>query len=637
MKLVPDTSVVIDGRITSMIQNGECRDATIIIPEAVFAELEAQANHGREIGFSGLTEIQELCRMRDEGLIELKFVGERPRLDQVKLASGGEIDAMIRNAAIEYEASFITSDIVQAEVARAKGIPVIFMKPQIENFTPLGIDHFFDENTIAVYLKDRVPPYAKKGRLKEMRLVPIRDAPMTESELRKLAQEILERAKRDPDGFIEIEERGVTVVQIGSLRIAITRRPFSDGMEISVIRPIADVSLDDYSKSEEIKRSIISDRCGTLIVGPPGSGKSTLAQSIAIFLADRNFVVKTMETPRDLQVPDHITQYTTLNGSMEHTAELLSLVRPDFVVFDEIRKPEDFTIYADLHLSGIGMIGVLHAHKVQDAIQRLLSRIEFCLLPQVIPSIIFVSEGQIEKVYSVNLSIERPTGLSAYGMEIAPGPIVTVRDEETNLPVVEIFHYGGETVVVPVQNISIHKQYTEPLESVSPVHQVPVSAQWKVIEKEIQKEIGRFTEGYVDVRMISDTKACVYIEDRDIPATIGKGGKNIASIVNKIGVGIDIRSRAELDNSRVEDEDDSQDLQSASRSGVLIRTDKKYLILTCPEHTKKIVDVFSGKEYLFTGTVEENGEIFLAKNNSIAQEIIRRHSEGEEITVRPVD
>ena len=39
-----------------------------------------------------------------------------------------------------------------------------------------------------------------------------------------MAQEILERAKRHPDGFIEIEKRGVTVVQIGSMRIAIARQ-----------------------------------------------------------------------------------------------------------------------------------------------------------------------------------------------------------------------------------------------------------------------------------------------------------------------------------------------------------------------------------------------------------------------------
>ena len=57
MKIVPDTSAVIDGRITQMLRTGEYKDAVVIIPEAVVAELEAQANQGREIGFSGLTEL----------------------------------------------------------------------------------------------------------------------------------------------------------------------------------------------------------------------------------------------------------------------------------------------------------------------------------------------------------------------------------------------------------------------------------------------------------------------------------------------------------------------------------------------------------------------------------------------------
>ena len=112
MILVPDTSVLIDGRITSMIKAGEYKGATIIVPEAVIAELEAQANNGREIGFSGLNELQQLCKMAEEKTIELKFSGIRPTLEQVKLASGGEIDAMIRHIAIENAARFITSDSV---------------------------------------------------------------------------------------------------------------------------------------------------------------------------------------------------------------------------------------------------------------------------------------------------------------------------------------------------------------------------------------------------------------------------------------------------------------------------------------------------------------------------------------------
>ncbi|PKL60217.1 MAG: ATPase, partial [Methanomicrobiales archaeon HGW-Methanomicrobiales-4] len=81
MKLVPDTSVVIDGRITTLIDTGEYNGAQIIIPEAVVAELEAQANQGREIGFSGLTELQELCKLAEKGIISIEFFGERPTLE----------------------------------------------------------------------------------------------------------------------------------------------------------------------------------------------------------------------------------------------------------------------------------------------------------------------------------------------------------------------------------------------------------------------------------------------------------------------------------------------------------------------------------------------------------------------------
>jgi hypothetical protein len=54
-------------------------------------------------------------------------------------------------------------------------------------------------------------------------------------------------------------------------------------------------------------------------------------------------------------------------------------------------------------------------------------------------------------------------------------------------------------------------------------------------EKEIQREIGRFTVGYVDVRMLSDNKAVVYIDDKDVPAAIGKGGRNIHTLERMTG------------------------------------------------------------------------------------------------------
>ena len=563
MKMVPDTSVLIDGRITAMIKTGEYKDATIIVPEAVIAELEAQANQGREIGFSGLNELQALCRLAEEKVIELKFSGTRPTLEQVKLASGGEIDAMIRNIAIENAAQFITSDSVQAEVARAKGLNVIYLKPQVTDFMPLAIDQFFDEHTIAVYLKERVCPVAKKGTISEMKLVRIREVPVTEYELRAIAQEVLERAKRDPDGFIEVEKRGITVVQIGSMRIAIARRPFSDGMEITAVRPIVDVTLKDYAKADVIRTRLSGEKRGLIIAGAPGSGKTTLAQSIATYLADSGFVVKTMEAPRELQVPDQITQYTTLDGSMENTADVLMLVRPDFVIFDELRKNDDFKTFADMRLAGMGMIGVVHATDVRDALQRFSHRVDYGMLSQVVNTIVFVREGVITSIYDLGFTIKVPEGMES-GMHIRP--VTTVTDNETGALAYDLFRYDGETIIMPVDRIretgSAQPGLSARGTGVPPAAPglsapsrgtVPEPTQsrdadqrtgWKLSEKEIQREIGRYTEGLVDVQMISDNKAVVYIDDKDVPAAIGKGGKNISAIVNKIGIGIDIKPKS---------------------------------------------------------------------------------------------
>jgi ATPase len=642
--LVPDTSVVIDGRITSMIQKGEYTGATIIIPEAVVAELESQANQGREIGFSGLTELQALCRLADEGTIKLDFVGDRPTLEQVKLASGGEIDSLIRQVAIDHEAQFITSDIVQSEVARAKGLDVIYLKPQIEDFTPLGIDQFFDEHTIAVYLKERVPPAAKKGTIRDMKLVRIREQPASEYEIRSLAQEILERAKRNPDGFIEIERRGVTVVQIGSMRIAITRRPFSDGMEITAVRPIVDLKLESFEKAELIRKKLAGTKRGVLIAGPPGSGKTTLAQSIATFLHEQGQIVKTMEAPRELQVPDQITQYTMLDGSMSNTADVLLLVRPDYVIFDELRRNEDFKVFADMRLAGMAMVGVMHAIEPQDALQRFSDRVDFGVLAQVFNTMIFMDHGEITGIFDISSRIKVPEGMNG-DMHIRP--VVTVQNTENGVFVCEAFKFGAETFVMPIfesdevkipDTLTRTPQYTSeretPPQAAEPHKEVTENTGWRVIEKEIQREISRYSNGPVEVQMMSDAKAVVYIDDKDVPAAIGKGGKNIAAIVNKVGVGIDIRPNSEKDSQPSVPNGSEEELQLAG--GVRIRMDKKQLAIISPDHSGRIVDVFAGKEYLFTATVNDNGEILLAKNSSIAQEMLKRYNEGGAIRLKAV-
>ncbi|HJJ32207.1 MAG TPA: PINc/VapC family ATPase [Methanocorpusculum sp.] len=680
MKIVPDTSVVIDGRVTALVEKGgEYENATIIIPEAVFAELEAQANQGREIGFSGLAELQKLTLLAKDGKIQLQYVGERPKLDQVKLAGGGEIDSMIRAVAIEHQATFLTSDYVQSEVAKAKGIDVIFLKSETSTtFAPLLIDEFFDENTFAVYLKERVAPYARKGTIKESKLVNIRDAPCTEHELRAISQECLERAKRHPDGFVEVELPGVTVSQIGSMRITTTRPPFSDGIEVTIVRPTREVSFESYNFAAALKDRL-KESSGMLVVGTPGSGKSTLEQNIATYLSSENYIVKTIESPRDLMVADRITQYTSLDGSISAAGEVLTLLRPDYVIFDEMRRSEELAVYADLRLSGIKVVGGLHAKSALDALIRLASLVDLNLIPQIVTTMVFVKTGDISEIYNVSIGFSVPKALEQIG-DPQIRPVVRLTNIITTEIVAEAFRYEGEVMVTPASGLpeapkiktvesikaeavkaapvpvsapvveeTIEEEYASEEEAYDydrqapAVHSMPTyevtsdNPAWVVLEKEIQNEISRFTEGEIVVRVISDTKAAVYIEDNDVPAAIGKAGKNIAAVVSKVGVGIDVRPLSDLPGREALFDDVPVSTPAQGAPGFQIRNEKKQISIICPEHTGKIVDLFSGKEYLFTATVDNRGEIHLARNSSIALEMVRRYGAGEDLKLRPVD
>ena len=221
-------------------------------------------------------------------------------------------------------------------------------------------------------------------------------------------------------------------------------------MEITAVRPIVDVTLENYAKSDIIKKRIISENRGLIIAGSSRSGKTTLAQSVATFLSDAGFVVKTMEAPRELQVPDQITQYTTLDGSMTNTADILLLVRPDFVIFDELRKNEDFGVFADMRLAGLGMVGVIHANSVQDAVQRFSDRVDFSVLSQVVNTIVFLEQGVVTKIYDVGFTIKVPEGMAN---EMHIRPVTTVTDYETGKLALDIFRYDGQTIVMPMVSV----------------------------------------------------------------------------------------------------------------------------------------------------------------------------------------
>ncbi|MGC9516907.1 MAG: PINc/VapC family ATPase [Methanomicrobiales archaeon] len=592
MKIIPDTSVIVDGRITTIVQEKKYHGCEVIIPEAVVSELEYQANRGRETGFNGLEELKNLQKLNKKDEIILKYVGRRPTLNEISLARGGEIDALIRGTAQEFGGTLITSDKVQSEVAKAQGLEVIYIKQEIIEYRDLEITKFFDKQTMSVHLKEKVAPMAKKGKPGNIRLVKIDKRPLSHSEIHAMAREIVERAKSDFNSFIEIEREGATVVQFREYRISIARPPFSDGFEITAVRPVAKVSLKDYKLPDKLIDRLSNIAKGILIAGSPGAGKTTFAQAVSEFYSmELNSIVKTMESPRDLQVGAEITQYAPLEKDMQKTADILLLVRPDYTIYDELRKTKDFKIFADMRLAGVGMIGVVHATRPIDAIQRIIGRVELGMIPSIVDTTIFIDDGTVKAIYDVKLTVKVPTGMIEADLS---RPVIEIRDFESGDLVHEIYTYGEQTIVMDISPTEYEK--------------TPVQ---KIAEREIIKEIKKkVPKAVVEVDMKSDKRANVWIDEKHVAKLIGKKGRTIDEIEKKIGISIGV---------------ESMDLRSLEETfPVNVEFSGNYVVLNFgKDYTGIPYDIIVDDEYLFTATVGKKGTIKIKKDIELADIIIK--------------
>lgn len=607
--IIPDTSAVIIGAVSELIENSDLDYPEIIVPEAVVCELEHQANDNRSEGRRGLKELQKLQKLQYEGEISVSFKGRRPTNYDIKYAKSGEIDSIIRDLARSEMGTLLTNDKVQAETAKAQGIPVYYYKQEyIEK--PLSIESFFDENTMSIHLKENVVPMAKKGTPGHIDFEILNEKRYSYKELKEIVDEILDKAKSDPKTYLESEKEGSFVVQSREYRISIAYPPFSEALEITIVRPVANISLDEYHLSEKLLDRIRTSAEGILISGSPGAGKSTFVQAIAKYYSSKlNKVVKTMESPRDLQLPDEITQYAPLEGSMENTADVLLLVRPDYTIYDELRKNTDFSIFADMRLAGVGMIGVVHATRPIDAIQRIASRVELGVIPSIVDTSIYIEDGKVTSVYETKMTVKVPTGMKEADLA---RPVIEVRDFETGELKNEIYTYGEQTIVMDMDLVNGSSQEDNYKSSVD-----------KIAEKEILRKIKKLLpkKAKVEVEVISPERANIYIPDEFVPKIIGKNGKRIAEIEESIGISLGVEV--------IED----KPVNKAPFEVDIVHT-KKQLILDLGKENGggKNFDIFINNDYLLTATTSKKGEIKIKRGIELSDIIIEAIEMGLAIT-----
>ena len=591
-KYVLDTSVIIDKEISKMLQIGKIvEDSEIIIPRAVLDELQAQASTSRDQGLVGLQEIHDIREVCNNKGIKIKFSGERPHYDDILLAKHGRIDSIINELAFKENAILITGDYVQHLAAQAQGIDSVFVKYN-NKITHFKFEKFFSDKTMSIHLKEGVCPYAKIGGPGKFELKRLDEKIITNEYLKEIIKEIYEYNPLNTNKFYEINREGAAVIQYEKYRITITRSPFSDSTVITIVRPIVQLSLDDYNLNEKLVRRLEEKAEGIVIAGPPGSGKSTIASSLAEYYTKKGKIVKTFESPRDLQVPKEVTQYSPLEGSFENAVDLLLLVRPDYTIFDEIRRIKDFNVYADLRLSGVGMIGVIHANSPIDAVQRFIGKIELGMIPHIIDTIIFLKDGNINKVYELKLTVKVPSGMVE---EDLSRPLVEIFDFENGELEYEIYTYGDENIVVPVKEL-VEKKRTNVSSNIT-----------RLAESKIKDVVRRFDPS-ADIQIISDNKVRIKVEKEIIPKIIGRNGSTVSELEDLLGLRIDIEPKIPVLGREI-------DFQiNESGSSIVIIADKK--------EVGSNVGIYINNEFLLSSQIGRKSRIKVDKRSENGKKLL---------------
>ena len=597
VKIVPDTSIIINQILTEKIEKGEIKNSEIIIPIAVLDELQAQASKNQEIGFLGLEELKKIKNISTKKKIKFRYLGTRPSLEDIKLSRSGRIDAIIRDESIKNNAILFTGDYVQAIVAEAMGAKVNYI-PKVIDEENSNLDKFFkDELISSVHIKEGIPIRVKKGLPGDIELISI-GKEIDEDEINKIIKDIEEYARVTKKRDKQIIRDGAKVIQLDKFRITITMPPFSDKPEITIIKPIKKLKISDYDIPKKLMERIESAAEGILVAGSPGSGKSTFASSLAEFYSMKNKIVKTIESPKDLQVNPEISQYGQLEGDFEKTAEILLLVRPDYTVFDEVRKTRDFMIFADLRLSGVGMIGVVHASNPVNSIQRFIERIEMGMISNIVDTVIFLKDGKIEKTYQLELVMKVPTGMLEADLT---RPVIEIRDFIDSTLEYEIYTYGEEKVIIPVIEIEKKERQTK-----------------DVSMKKLKESYAKY-EGDMDIEMLSSKRALIKTDKKNIPEIIGRNGQNIMDMEKRLVIKIDVEP--------------SNNALGRNINHVIHETGNNLDILFKRKLDGKTLNVYIDDQYILSATVGKKNRIRLAKESDIGKSIINAIIQEQKIIV----
>jgi len=503
--LVPDEQVIMSRLLEGWILENGFR-GRVLVYSGILRGFEEKLRRGDEAGVSAFKGLREACEKTGASVEVADTVG-----------GDADVRTALRTLARSSGGVLVTSDPVTARLCEALAVQFMYLAPK----RLFDFDRVFQGNVMSLHLKESVPPRVKRGVPGAWRFEPLSDKPLTRGELELVVAQIMMDvySTLGRTSFIEVEKKDVLIVQLGDYRIVITRPPLSDGLEVTAVRPIVRKSLEDYRLHPSLVGRLVEKAEGILVAGPPGMGKSTFAQALAEYYRSLGKVVKTIESPRDLQVSSDITQYSKSAATQGELYDVLLLSRPDYTVFDEMRDTDDFKIFIDLRLAGIGMIGVIHATTPIDAIQRVAQRLDIGVIPSVIDTVIFMNKGEVEKIYTLEVTVKVPRGLRKADLA---RPTVLVKDFLTGVVEYELYVFGERTFIVPAGEAGGHAEPEAESRAADMASGI----------------LGRFIRGY-RVRVLGD-QLRIEIPAEYMKVYVKKCQKRIHRLCREMNLGLDV-------------------------------------------------------------------------------------------------
>ena len=276
------------------------------------------------------------------------------------------------------------------------------------------------------------------------------------------------------------------------------------------------------------------------------------------------------------------------------------MVRPDYTIFDEVRRREDFRIFSDLRLTGVGMVGVVHANTPLDAIQRFIGKIELGIIPSILDTVVFVKDGEITKAYELKFQVKVPSGMVEQDLA---RPVIDICDFETGELEYEIYTFGEENVIMPVSKKN-------------PKHGIELLAEKKIVD------IMRRFDPNPKVEFLSESRIRVFVAKESIPSIIGRNGSTIKELESELSLHIDVEeiSADSMTSSYVLPFDFSE-----SRTALLLDVGREY--------SGNHVDIFTNNEFLFSSKINRKGNIKIPKRSSEAKLFSKAVSSKNDIEV----